>query len=358
MTENRWAAAKAVPIAVLVGEIQGEVDPRYTNRNTTYYRTALGKLQVSPGRTGDLWHFWSGHLAGQAGGGAIDFAVAAGLASSPREAVERLEALAGGGLSTTPRPAAPPKPEAAAAFTPPRPTYNRAANWAAIRAYLCEVRKLPAEVIRPLAEGPHPAIYAGYGDQKGARGEGHYLVFPVYASEVWAGREADARMVGAILRWRHPGDPPEGVPKDPKRGQGASHRGWWQVGPYPAPTLIVVEAPIDALSVWAALPEEARPTTRILATGGSDTPKAPGVWAGVERLICAQDRDSAGDTQAHQVAAAARMAGLTPDRMVRLVPPAPAKDWSEVWTAAPDTARRLVGETVAPDLAADRGRIR
>lgn len=350
---SRWAAAKAVPIATLVGEIQGAVDPRYTSRNTTYYRTALGKLQVSPGRTEDRWHFWSGPAAGQAGGGAIDFAVAAGLAANPREAVERLWPLVGVEPLPASRSADRPAAQSPKAFRPPRPTYDRAANWAAIRDYLCGVRRLPPEIVRPLVEGPRPAIYAGHGDQKGEWSDGHYLVFPVYEPSVYTGRPTDTPMVGAILRWRHPGDPPEGVPKAPKRGSGASQRGWWQVGPYPAPTLIVTEAPIDALSLWAALPAEARQTTRILATGGSDTPKAPGVWTGVERLICAQDRDPTGDQQAHAVAVAARMAGLA--GMDRLTPDH-AKDWNAVWMAAPDVVRRALHTILVPEAALGRSR--
>lgn len=307
-----------------------------SNAATTYYHTDLGKLQVTPATGGDKFHFWSGSCQNVGGHGTIAFVLKSGLAHDLRSASDLLTPHIG----VRPRmaessPAGHPAP---VAFRPPARVLDRAASWSAVRDYLCGVRRLPENVVRPLVQARHPTVYAGWGER-----DGRYLVFPIrsYASP-------SQPMVGAIVRWRSPDAPPDGASKAPKRGQGAGERGWWQVGPYPAPTLIVCEAPVDALSLWSALNPEDRTTTRILATGGTGFPSAPGLFAGVERIITAQDRDQEGRAQTEATLAQARTAGLAVPT-IRLEPPKPTKDWSDVWMAAPDLARRLVAQTLHPN---------
>jgi hypothetical protein len=207
-----------------------------------------------------------------------------------------------------------------------------AENQRVLQAYLHGQRKLPADLIMSLSQGPHAPIRAGYGDIYG-----HYVIFPLRDHT-----QAKKPEVGAILRWKDAGPPTlYGGKKAPKVAGTDSEKGWWQVGPYPARTLIITEAPIDALSLWAALKPEDRETTRILATGGSDKPKAHGVWEGVERLILAQDRDTVGEDQARDCIATAQAAGYQ-GPTERLTPPVGTKDWNDVWSVAPDVARTAV----------------
>lgn len=360
---ERRIAADQVPIAAIaLAYLDRRPDPKHPHptENNAYYLTSAGRLQIAA-KDRELWHLWHSDTKGA---GAIGFVQAVGLAHGFRAAVEFLESLPEWQPATleaiqAARAREPEDLASTAPFGPPMRITIPLRNWAAVRDYLCRIRKLPEGLLKPLVEGARPAVYAGYAGDKGERDYGagswnHYLMFPQYASAVWRNQPIDRPEVGVIMRYR--GEPPDGVLKTRKSGQGASQRGWWQVGPYPAPTLIVTEAPIDALTLWAALPDDARATTRIIATGGADTPKAPGVWAGVERLICAQDRDSAGDSQAHEAAVAARMAGLAGTQMVRLTPPPRAKDWSEVWMASPDVVRRQMHRLLVPEAALSHSR--
>lgn len=335
---DAYANLRAIPIETFLDHIQAVTDPNPSTPKSTYYHTDLGKLQVTPTQGGQLFHFWSGALAGQGGKGAIDFVITTGLVRDWKEASDYLQPYLG---QTPPRPVplveqAHPAGTTKKPYTAPKPVFNAAENQRVLQVYLHGQRKIPSDVIRELSQGPHAPIRAGYGNVYG-----HYIVFPM--CDHTNPRKPE---VGAILRWKDAGPPTlYGGKKGPKAAGTDSSKGWWQVGPYPAPTLIVVEAPIDALSLWAALKPEDRTTTRILATGGSDVPKAPGVWAGVERLIFAQDRDAVGEDQARDCTAAAQAAGVT-GPTERLTPPVGTKDWNEVWSIAPDVARTAVGRVL------------
>ena len=313
-----------IPIAALLPAIHATPIPNASG----HYHTTMGKVRVSAGTKGEVFYWFSGPNATHGGKGAINFAISAGLAGDVSDAVRYLRAL--GPVDSAPIPQV---PSSSKPFKPPARTFDPLLNWRGIRTYLVEARKLPADVLKPMTQGPHPALYQGYGDH-----DGQYLVFPLRDHT-----DPGKPTVGAIMRYRYLGDPPEGLLKTAKRGRGASHHGWWQVGPYPAPTLIVVEAPIDGLALWSALRAGDRLTTRILATGGTDTPKAPGVWSGVKQMILAQDRDQDGygDDQAAACIEAAHAAGYSGPTK-RLTPPIGTKDWSEVWQVAPDVVRQAV----------------
>ena len=64
------------------------------------------------------------------------------------------------------------------------------------------------------------------------------------------------------------------------------------------------------------------------------------MWAGVEHLLLAQDRDTVGDAQAHQCGKPAWDAGFA-GPITRLTPSVTAKDWSEVAVAS-DVARMAI----------------
>ncbi len=342
-----YTPIRAVPLEALIGAIDGVRDPHHHAAASTYYRTALGKLQVTTQGPGlpQLWRFWSGSLAGTGGRGAIDFVLHTGLATDLQAARDYLTSLVG-----TVIPAASASPSEATWDQPFRPVpraFDPAANWQAVKAYLVGERKLPESLVRAIAHQPHPIVYAGWGTKFG-----HYLIFPMRHPN------DPETHTGAILRWRDPGTPPErwfGGAKAAKAVGSRDTKGWWQVGPYGAATLIVTESPIDALSLWAGLALEDRETTRIVATGGASRLTAPGIFAGVERVFTAQDADAAGETQARHTLEDVAAAGLTVP-VARLQPPTGAKDWNDAWQAAPSVVRRCLVQQWHPEQEMSHGR--
>lgn len=338
---DRYTAVRAVPLEALVGAIGGVRDVHYHSLESAYYHTAFGKLQVTTTASGlpQLWRFWSGSLAGAGGRGAIDFVLQTGLAWDLQGARDYLTSFVG-----TVVPAASVSPSEATLDQPFRPVpraFDATANWQAVKAYLVGMRKLPESLIRAIAHQPHPIVYTGWGKKFG-----HYLVFPMR-------HPSDSQThTGAILRWRAVDEPPErwfGRAKAAKAVGSRDAKGWWQVGPYGAATLIVTESPIDALSLWAGLSPEGWETTRIVATGGASRLTAPGIFAGASQIFSAQDRDVAGEAQAQQVADDVAAAGLSIS-VQRLRPPQGAKDWNDAWRADPSVVRRCVARQIYPNL--------
>ena len=223
-------------------------------------------------------------------------------------------------------------------LTDPQDTASRAVSYLSIR------RGIPSAVIRDLLKSPHPPIAVGAGPRYG-----HYLLFPLRVHT-----DPETPEVGMILRWKDLGTPPKtlfGGAKTPKAPGTQTDQGWWQVGPYPAATTLVTEAPIDALSLWAALTPEDRTTTRIIATGGTGGLEAKGLWTDTERLFLAQDRDDAGQQQALSTWQAAHTAGVR-GPVARLVPP--KTDWNAAWRADPETVRQAITETLHPVVVKSR----
>jgi len=344
--DDPYIALRQIPVESLVGLLgKVQLETRYVSQGREHiqFMTAYGRLSITPqpgDPHGDLWHFYSGNFAGEPKTyGAINFVLVTGLAPDLRSASEFLRTYVGPAhprliswvKQTQPAARAAMKP-----FKPPARTLDPADNWQAIQTYLCAVRKLPGDVLQPLVARDHPPVMAGWGPIFG-----HYMIFPLRDHT-----DPKKPEVGAILRWKGPGIPMlyGGNPGAKVAGTDGS-KGWWQVGPYPTKTLIVVEAPIDALSLWSAFTPGDRQTTRILATGGTGFPSAPGVFAGVKIVIAAQDRDVHGDEQAQATIATAQGAGCTvPVR--RLRPPIGTKDWNEVWQASPDTVRRMLAQVL------------
>ncbi len=336
-----YTTIRAVPLETIIGAIGGVRDVHHHSLESAYYHTAFGKLQVTTTASGlpQLWRFWSGSLAGTGGRGAIDFVLHTGLVTDLHGARDYLTSFVG-----TVVPAASTSPSEATLDQPFRPVpraFDAAANWQAVKAYLVGERKLPESLIRAIAGQPHPIVYAGWGTKFG-----HYLIFPMR-------HPSDSQThTGAILRWCDVGDPPErwfGGAKAAKAVGSRDVKGWWQVGPYGAETLIVTESPIDALSLWAGLSSEDRETTRIVATGGASRLTAPGIFANATKIFSAQDRDAAGEAQAEQMATDVVAAGLSIS-VQRLRPPQGAKDWNDAWRAGPSVVRRCLARQMYPDL--------
>lgn len=349
---------KAIPIADILRSLYGELDCAPAGKAKTW-RTSDGKVLVGPSARHpgmEAFQALSGpHADGRGHIGALDFVIAWGLARDFQSAKEYLRQFE----PSVTLAQQPTKPKTDVEETKPYhehpvprvldPTKNRVL----LREYLCGERRLPEEVLIQLADQKPPVLYAGYGTKGYAARYGHYLVFPQYHPD------RPEIPTGAILRWRHPGQKPPadwyGGKTNPIAPRSQRGDGWWQVGPYPASTLIVTEAPIDALSLWAALSESDRARTRIVATGGAGGLHVPGMWKGAERVFAAQDRDQEGARQAKQVLDALKAAGLSAGMFGRLTPPA-GKDWNAAWQASPEAVRRAVHDSLHPER--DRGRSR
>lgn len=335
--ETELNSLRAIRLEPLVESIGAVKIPGESNDSTTYYRTPHGKLQVTPRKDADSYHFWAGALAGKSGHGAVSFVIAVGLATDFKSACQYLGAR--------PQSAEPLQPMVTRAqpgpvkpYKSPPHVFGATENAKALAHYLTVQRGIPVDIIAELANQPHPPIKAGYGPRYE-----HYVLFPVR-------NHADHKKpeVGSILRWKDPGDPNHdwfGGKKAPKAPGTKTDQGWWQVGPYPAATTMVVEAPIDALSLWSALNPKDRETTRIIATGGEGGLDAPGIWHGTKRLILAQDNDSTGDRQASKAQDTARKTGYV-GPVARLAPP--LKDWNAAWLADPNAVRRALAAALQP----------
>jgi len=330
---------KTIPIDRLVGAIGGQ--PKGEHRRTEY-RTPVGTLSVSPEATGggtfDKFHFWGGPFDNRGGRGAVQFAEITGLFSgSYPQVCEWLIRNYGEGVGRPPSLVAQAQAAQEEKYLPPQRIFDLRQRTDALMDYLCGQRGLPPGLIRDLARQERGPLAVGYGPK-----HGHYLIFPLR-------NHADPRKpeVGAILRWRDAGPPTlYGGKKAPKAAGTDSVKGWWQVGPYPAPTTIITEAPIDALSIWAALTPKDREHTRIIATGGEGGLKASGVWAGSERVFLAQDRDPAGHKQALKAWRAAYDAAARCP-ISRLLPPL-EKDWNAAWQADPTRVREVLSAALEP----------
>jgi len=336
---------QSIPIDSLIHLIGGK--PKGPHHRSEY-KLPAGTVSVSPQPDGgDSFHFWGGPLHGTSGHGAISFAAKTGIAGSDKYPVvcEFLRAYSGAAASrTTHQPMVARAQPAKNQYIPPHRIFDLQKRTTVLIDYLSGQRKLPAALIKDLARQEHSPLAVGYGE-----GEktiyGHYLIFPLR-------NHADPRKpeVGAILRWREPGDPPKhlfGGKPGPKVKGTDSSKGWWQVGAYPAPTLIITEAPIDALSLWAGLSEKNRESTRIIATGGEGGLKAPGLWAGTERIFLAQDRDNAGHQQALKTWIAAYAASVRCP-VTRILPPGTAKDWNAAWQVDPRAVQEALSQALAP----------
>ncbi len=325
-TKLTTEALRQIPLAVVIPAIWPEATHERQGA-ITRWTTPKGKLNVKVTGRSDEFKVWSGPHAGKAGVGALSFLQDMGVCATFNEARDFLSRLDPARVQdptsyhrTTPAPDKPKKP-----YAPPLRIFNVQKNLSILHDYLVTERKLPTSLIQSLAAQPHPPIYAGFGPRAQ-----DYIVFPCRDHSL---PTADSKQTGAILRWRHPGTPPRdqyGGDPHPLAPGTTKSAGWWQIGSG-RDVLVVVEAPIDGLSILAALPPEQVSHVSILATGGTG-----GV---LERqfhdynvIITATDRDGVGGKIAQEVEGAAHRP------TIRVAPPASFKDWNDVWKANPGLA--------------------
>lgn len=337
--QENTAALRQIPLATVIPMAFPDAQGPLRGQGPGVVQWALAdgsKINVKTTAQSDLYRVWSGPHAGRAGTGAINFLVDLRVCSDFANAKAWLEDAV-----PTWRPPSPPTPRAdtpAAPFRLPHFYRQSAEAWDRIADYLTDVRQLPASLLRTVIHHDPPAILAGWGPKYG-----HYLLFPC-----WDHTQPlkDSHPTGALLRWRHPGeDPPAewfGGNARPMAPGSRKREGWWQIGGTDAPTLIITEAPIDALSVAASLPTfheerpEIPPDVAIMALGG-EAGFDPRQLQGHTRILCATDNDPAGDRFAAEIRAA-----IHPGQYVaRIRPPAGSKDWNAAWQSYPTVVRAI-----------------
>ena len=318
----------AVSVDALARARYGEPDQRKSTRTTLQWtQTDQGRLIVGiQGRYQNAWRFMDSGVTGK---GAIDWLVKAeGL--SLREAAEQLS-------NTTFVTSLP--PSSARSVKEPKPYHpipENPALWPPVRAYLIEIRKLPAHLVDHWHEtGKVRALTPS------SRTVVPYAAFPLMSP---AGHE-----VGAVLRCA--GTPDQQRQQitagfSPKRNQGGSQptQGFWQSHEAPqAHTLVLVEAPIDGMALYAALLTDHRDPSDFVIRASAGEALKPVHWTGDwAHIVTAFDRDAAGERFHHTVRQA------HPDHDVRrLTPPVGHKDWGEAW--AQWVSSRTVGREPESD---------
>ncbi len=330
-TKFTTEALRQMPLATVIPAIWPESTVEKQGAVTRWV-TPVGKINVKPTGRSDEFKVWTGPHAGKAGVGALSFLQDMGVCGSfseAREFLSRLDPACVQDPATYRHTAPAPAPEIRRPYVGPLRVFDAHKNIAILTEYLSNERKLPASLIQSLAAQPHPPLYAGFGPRAQ-----DYIVFPCRDYSIPA---ADSKQTGAILRWRHPESAPPkefyGGNPHPMSAGSQKSAGWWQVGSG-HDILIVVEAPIDGLSILAALSPEQTAHVSIMATGGTG-----GVlerqFTGYRTIITATDRDAQGEAIAREVETIAHRSAL------RIRPPETFKDWNDVWQAAPD----LAGET-------------
>ena len=308
-----WTVLRqAIPVEVLARARYGPPDPRKSTRTTLQWtQTDQGRLVVGiQGRYQNAWRFMDTTVKGH---GPIDWLVKVeGL--SLREAAERLRNATF--VASLP-PSSAPSPQESKPYDP---IPDNAALWPSVRTYLTETRKLPTDLVdhwhetgkvRALTPSSHTVV--------------PYAAFPLMSP---AGHE-----VGAVLRCA--GTPAQqrqqiGAGFSVKRNQGGSQptQGFWQSHDAPqAQTLVLVEAPIDGMALYAALLTDHRDPSDFVIRASAGEALKPVHWTGDwAHIVTAFDRDAAGERFHHTVRQA------NPDHDVRrLTPPPGHNDWAEAW---------------------------
>ena len=316
-TRIDWDALRqAVPVESLAQARYGEPRKDKSTATTAEWHTDHGRLIVgrSGGPRGNQWKFMD---SGVKGHGAVDWLVKV-EGMTALQAAERL----GSEAFTETLPAVhspsqkPPKPYV--------PIPDNPALWPAVRDYLVTVRKLPADLVdhqwhnqdrvRAIVPSAHTTV--------------PYASFPIVSP---TGKE-----VGAILRCAGtPEQQRDQARFSVKRNQEGSLAtlGYWPSHEAPqAQVLYLVEAPIDAMSLYAILTSTVYhedPQHFVVRACGGEAIK-PVHWAGNwAAIVTAFDRDDKGEA----FHAIVQSAGLDIP-ITRHKPPEGTKDWNDAWTQA------------------------
>ena len=262
-----------LPLSVVLAALEAVGDPH----DPAKWHTARGVLSVS-GPKFMNWHLDRG------GGGAIDLVMhvrQVGFGQALEWLEQRFGSLPPHQSTTTTQ---------AQSLALPAPVTS---NWPCVRRYLVEERKLPVELLEPLAQAG--TLYAD------VRANAVFLLLDTVAIPVGA----ELRGTTA-LAWR--GMAP-GSRKD---------RGFFGISATTRHTIVLCESAIDALSCHALHPD-----CHCLSTSGArpDPAWLPALIAQGLPIYCGFDADPTGDAMAQ------RMHALHPS-ILRLRPP--AKDWNDL----------------------------
>ena len=304
-----WTAVRnTVAVETLARAQFGEPNRLKSSTSTLQWETDQGRLLVN--RPEQYWKFMD---TGVKGKGPIDWLVKVeGL--TVYQAAERLSNETF--VQTLPSPAR------SAQAQPYQPIPDNPQLWPSVRTYLIDTRKLPGILVDPWREMDRVRAI-----MPSSKTSVPYAAFPLLSPQ---GNE-----VGTVLRCA-------GTPEQQrqqltagfslKRNQAGSHptQGFWSSHDAPrARTLVLVEAPIDAMALYAALVETRRDPRDFVIRASAGQALNPVHWSGNwQHIVTAFDRDAAGERFSQTVRQA------NPDRDVRRFTPPPGhKDWAEAWAA-------------------------
>ena len=308
-----WNALReAVPVEMLAQARYGEPDRQKSTQTTWQWDTDQGRLLVNHPK--QYWKFMESGLKGR---GVIDWLVKVeGL--TPLTAAERLSSQTF--VEALPKHRAvklKPSPEKPYVRIPENP-----ALWPSVRTYLIDTRKLPGTLVdqwheRDRVRAITPSVKTPV----------PYAAFPLMAPQ---GNEVGTVLRCAGTREQQRQQLTAGFSL--KRNQAGSQptQGFWQSHDAPqAKTLVLAEAPIDAMALYAALVETHRDPRDFVIRASAGEALNPVHWSGDwQHIVTAFDRDAAGERFSQKVLQA------NPGRDVRrLTPPPGHKDWAEAWSA-------------------------
>ena len=306
-----WNALReAVPVELLAQARYGAPDRNKSTAKTAQWNTPdQGRLLVN--RADQYWKFMDSGLKGQ---GPIDWLIRVeGLTAF--QAAERLSNQTFAEAETLPKHrVVKPKPYVRIPDNP--------ALWPLVRTYLVEVRKLPANLIdqwhntdrlRGISPSPRTQV--------------PYAAFPLVSPE---GKEVGAALRCAGTSEQVAEQEARGYMRKRNQDKTQATEGFWQSHDAPqARSLVLVEAPLDGMALYAALVADHRdPQDFVIRACGGEALNAVH-WSGDwQHLVAGFDRDPVGERFSQKVLQA------HPDRDVRrLTPPPGTKDWSEAWAA-------------------------
>jgi len=265
---------------------------------------------------GDGWRIWDAYTGGErtyhgerlGGAGPLSW-LTDYEGMDFREAVEYLNG---------PEPSTPVKPGFVREQAKVRPYHGIPTDpdgWPLVRNYLVGERKIPEGLVRA-AWNAHAIVAGGLSDNHAWDLRG-YVAF--------LGKQGDDEPAcHATVRWALPDQP---CPGEPKRQYGPKI-GWFPVGHLGSrlQALIIVEAAIDALSVFAALQAVGNVTGVQIRAFAGNGGLSEALLTGCDRVIVATDADRQGDVF---VAKAPELRpGVTLERMR---PTNDCKDWNDAW---------------------------
>jgi hypothetical protein len=186
-------------------------------------------------------------------------------------------------------------------------------EWFQVRDYLVGERRLPELVVADLYR--RGSVYAGAGFHHG------YIVFPHRADG------PDSSVTGYSLRWAKASLPPSDRPTKWVASGSRLKDGWFTLG-QSRETLIIVESPIDAITLWASAIDEGIAHRVSIRSSSGAAGLAARMWEGFEAVVTAFDQDVAGQGYAEWVR---QHRGQAPRSTISL--DGAYKDWNAAWQA-------------------------